>query len=347
MQSSFPFKYAHDSRQGMSMVQVPECLNGANGKTAKAVQPPKDVTYTFHNSRGKIPSASASALRTLWLDCYKNPETIAVSACSMDGLTSRLVEEAGFPFVFLSGYSVSSGFGLPDAGYIAFEEMAHMIQSVVRVVNIPIIVDGDTGYGNAMNVRRTVQGFAAAGAAGIMIEDQTWPKRCGHVKGKTVVSREEAFARVQAAVDARDEGQDMFILARTDSYMLGYDEAVFRAQKFVEIGADAVFIEALPDKETMARAIRDVPAPMLANIIEEGLTENLSAKVLAELGFSAVAYPWRVSAAKIKGIRDGLETLKQSLTTGAPPVILHYDELCKAVGFTDYWALEDKYKHSI
>jgi 2-methylisocitrate lyase-like PEP mutase family enzyme len=135
--------------------------------------------------------------------------------------------------------------------------MAQRIQEVYRQVTVPILVDGDTGYGSPLNVRRTVEGFAKAGAAGIMIEDQTWPKRCGHTKGKSVVSRAEAFARVQAAVDARKEGIDILINARADALILGYDEAVLRAKKFVEIGADLVFIEALPDRKSMEMAVKD------------------------------------------------------------------------------------------
>ncbi|KAF4340740.1 methylisocitrate lyase [Fusarium beomiforme] len=133
--------------------------------------------------------------------------------------------------------------------------------------------------------------FAQAGAAGVMIEDQSWPKRCGHTAGKSVVSRIEAYARWQAAVDARKDGQDIWILARTDSLIHGYDEALTRARKAIEIGVDAVFVEALPDRESMARLRKDLDFAMIANIIEGGKIQNLSAKDLAELGYSLVCYP--------------------------------------------------------
>lgn len=167
---------------------------------------------------------------------------------------------------------------------------------------------------------------------------------CGHTKGKSVVSRGEAFARIQAACDARDEGLDIFVLARTDSLILGWEEAITRAKEFVRIGVDAVFIEALPDRDAMTRAVQEVGVPCFANIIEGGKTENLSAKDLAELGFCAVAYPWTLVAAKLKSIRETLEALKKSMAVGAPPQILSYSEVCEGVGFNKYWEREERYK---
>lgn len=161
-----------------------------------------------------------------------------------------------------------------------------------------------------------------------------------------MVSRGEAYARIQAAVDARNEGLDIFVLARTDSLILGWDEAITRAKEFKRIGVDAVFIEALPDKDAMTRAVQEVGIPMFANIIEGGLTENLSAKDLAALGMCAVAYPWRLVAAHLKGVREALESLKQSMTVGAPPPILSYSEVCEGVGFNKYWDREERYKYN-
>ena len=212
-------------------------------------------------------------------------------------------------------------------------------------------------FGLATNPNR----FAHAGAAGVMIEDQTWPKRkcdpdllpdtkintmqgCGHTQGKNVVSREEAYARWQAAVDARNEGLDIWILARTDSLIHGYEEAITRAKKAVEIGVDAVFIEALPDRESMARVRQDLDIPLFANIIEGGKTENLSAKDLGEIGYCAVAYPWTLVAAKLKSIRETLEAIKGSFTVGKPPTILSYSEVCEGVGFNKYYETEKRYE---
>jgi methylisocitrate lyase len=160
---------------------------------------------------------------------------------------------------------------------------------------------------------------------------------CGHTKGKSVVSRGEAFARIKAACDARDEGKDIFVLARTDSLILGWDEAITRAKEFKRLGVDAVFVEALPDREAMKACVQEIGIPTFANIIEGGKTENLSTKDLAELGFCAVAYPWTLVAAKLKSIREALEGLKQSMLTGPPPQILSYAEVCEGVGFNKYW----------
>lgn len=260
----------------------------APGKTGMI----RDVTLTLPNVRGRIPSVQASRLRTMMLDAHRDPSKIMAHVCSYDGLSSRLVEEAGFPMVFLAGYPVASAYGLPDTGYIAMAEMCDKIQEAVRQVSVPVMADGDTGYGSPLNVKRTVESFALAGAAGIMIEDQTWPKRawclrvrppilyspgyswlttvprrlgCGHTKGKSVVSRGEAYARVKAACDARDQGTDIFVLARTDSLIHGWEEAITRAKEFKRLGVDAVFVEALPDKDAMRTCVKETGIPTFAN----------------------------------------------------------------------------------
>ena len=168
---------------------------------------------------------------------------------------------------------------------------------------------------------------------------------CGHTRGKSVVSRSEAYARWQAAVDVRNEGLDIWIMARTDSLIHGYEEALTRARKAIEIGVDSVFVEALPDRESMQRLRRDLDFPVFANIIEGGKTENLSAGELAELGYSAVAYPWTLVAAKLKSIRETLEAIKGSFMEGSPPTALSYSEVCEGVGFNRYYELEERYQY--
>lgn len=160
-----------------------------------------------------------------------------------------------------------------------------------------------------------------------------------------MVSRGEAYARWQAAVDARNEGLDIFILARTDSLILGYEEALTRARKAVEIGVDAVFVEALPDRESMAQLRKDLDVPLFGNIIEGGKTENLSAAELGQLGYSVVCYPWTLVAAKLRSIRETLENLKASLKKGKPPTVLSYEEVCEGVGFNKYYELEKRYQY--
>jgi isocitrate lyase len=152
----------------------------AEETTHQAQSNQSNVTLHLKNVRGRLPSPQASRLRSLWLEAHKDPAKILAFPCSYDGLSSRLIEEAGFPMIFISGFAVSSAHGLPDTGYIAMQEMCDKIQEIARQVTIPILADGDTGYGSPMNVKRTVESFAKAGAAGVMIEDQTWPKRKGH-----------------------------------------------------------------------------------------------------------------------------------------------------------------------
>lgn len=166
---------------------VPYPFKFEHGPSEKSGKPGENenLTLTLPNVRGRIPSLQASRLRSMMLEAAKDPAKILAHCCSYDGLSSRLVEEAGFPMVFLAGYPVSSAYGLPDTGYIAMAEMCDKIQEAVRQVNVPVMADGDTGYGSPMNVKRTVQCYAEAGAAGIMIEDQTWPKRKSSYKPPT------------------------------------------------------------------------------------------------------------------------------------------------------------------
>ncbi|KAJ4156354.1 hypothetical protein NW754_007980 [Fusarium falciforme] len=200
---------------------------------------------------------------------------------------------------------------LPDTGYIALQEVCDKVQDAVRQVSVPDMADGDTAYGSPMNAKRTLESFARAGAAA-----------CGHTKGKSVVSRGEAFICMKAAVDARDEGLDIVIQARTDSYNThGWEEAIYRANKFLEIGVDVVFIEALPDRDTMIRAVKELKGPLCANIIEGGLTENMSAKDLAAIGMVTVAYPWTLVAAHLRSTREAFESLKKSFSIGKPEQI--------------------------
>ncbi|CAN9100916.1 unnamed protein product [Alternaria alternata] len=231
----------------------------------------------------------------MMLEAYRDPSKILAHVCSYNSLSSRLVEEAGFPIIFLAGYPCASSYGLPNTGYIAMAEMCDKIQEAVRQVTVPVIADADTGY----------------------IE-------CGHTKGKAVVSRGEAFARVQAACDAQNKGKDIF------------DEVMTRAREFKRISVNAVFVEALPDRQAISKCVEELDMPVFANIIEGGLTQNLSAKDLANLGFCAVAYPWTLVTAKLKSIRKTLEALKKSITKGAPPMILSYSKVCEGVGFNRY-----------
>ena len=211
---------------------------------------------------------------------------LLVMPCCFDALSARLIEDAGFPLTFMSGFAVSATrLGLPDTGLISYGEMLDQGRNICGAVRIPVLGDGDTGHGNAMNVRRTVEGFAAAGFAAVMIEDQVAPKRCGHTRGKAVVDREEALVRIRAAVDAREAGADILILARTDARAThGLDEAIARAQAFAGQGADILFVEAPADEAEMAAICRQAPGRHMANMLEGGVTPWLAARPVAGTG---------------------------------------------------------------
>jgi 2-methylisocitrate lyase-like PEP mutase family enzyme len=260
---------------------------------------------------------------------------LRVMPCCFDALSAKLVEGAGFELTFMSGFAVSAArLALPDTGLISYGEMVEQGRSICAAVSIPVIGDGDTGYGNPMNVRRTVAGYAAAGFASVMIEDQLAPKRCGHTRGKSVVSREEALARVRAAVDAREQGADLLILARTDARApIGLDEAIWRGRAFADLGADIVFVEAPRSEVEMHRVCREIPAPQLANLVEGGDTPLLPPARLEELGFRIAAYPLTLLSAAARAMQDALA----SLARGEPPErLLGFGELRELVGFDAY-----------
>ena len=262
--------------------------------------------------------------------------------CCYDALSARLIERAGFTLSFMSGFAVSAvRLGLPDTGLISYGEMIDQGRSICACVSMPIIGDGDTGYGNPVNVKRTVRGYAAAGFAAIMIEDQEWPKRCGHTRGKRVVARGEAVARVRAAVDAREEGAGILILARTDALATdGLEEALWRARAFSDVGADMLFVEAPTSHEQMETIISRAPGYHLANMLEDGQTPLLTDGELASMGFKLVAHPFAVLGASIFAMKKALAELKRG---GTPADRISFKELREEVGFEDYYREEARY----
>lgn len=262
--------------------------------------------------------------------------------CCYDALSARLIERAGFPLSFMSGFAVSAvRLGLPDTGLISYSEMLDQGRNLCAAVSMPVIGDGDTGYGNAVNVKRTVRGYASAGFAAIMIEDQVWPKRCGHTSGKSVVSRGEAVARIRAAVDAREEGADILILARTDALGThGLDEALWRARAFTDAGADMLFVEAPRTENEMETICREAPGHHLANMLEDGASPFLSDDALEGMGYKLVAHPFALLGSSIAAMKKALETLKSGRI---PTDRVSFDELKRDVGFDDYYREEERY----
>ena len=262
--------------------------------------------------------------------------------CCYDALSARLIERAGFVLSFMSGFAVSAvRLGLPDTGLISYGEMLDQGRNICARVSMPIIGDGDTGYGNPVNVKRTVRGYAAAGFAAIMIEDQEWPKRCGHTRGKSVVARAQAVARVRAAVDAREEGAGILILARTDALATdGLEEALWRARAFSDVGADMLFVEAPTSREQMETIITRAPGHHLANMLEDGKTPLLTDGELASMGFKLVAHPFAVLGASIFAMKKALAELKRGGTSADR---ISFKELREEVGFDDYYREEARY----
>ena len=228
---------------------------------------------------------------------------------------------------------------------MSYAEVVDSARNICDVTSIPLIGDGDTGYGNAMNVRRTVRGFARAGCAAVMIEDQLAPKRCGHTPGKEVVARDEAFDRIKAAVDARAD-DDIVILARTDArHDLGLSEAIDRAAKFYELGADILFVEAPKNVEEMRQVCTDLPGAKMANIVEGGETPDLSHAELHDIGYKIAAYPLTLMSAAMQAMSQTLQTLAEDKPRG--PHLMDFIELRQKIGFDQYYKASSKYRSSV
>jgi 2-methylisocitrate lyase-like PEP mutase family enzyme len=264
-----------------------------------------------------------------------------------DALSAKLVAASGFKVTFMSGFAVSAArLGLPDTGLISFSEMLDSVRGCVSGAGtIPLIADGDTGYGNALNVQRTVVEYARAGAAAVMIEDQVSPKKCGHTRGKQVISRDEARMKIRAAVDARRETDaDILILARTDARAVhGFDEALNRCRDFEAEGADIIFFEA-PETETeMRRFCEAVQKPCMANMVPGGKTPILPPHELQSIGYKLALYPVVLMSSAITAMQAALAALKPEGKAPLPPSI-SFAELQQLVGFPDYWQRETRYK---
>ncbi|MEM7410576.1 MAG: isocitrate lyase/PEP mutase family protein [Myxococcota bacterium] len=261
--------------------------------------------------------------------------------CCYDAHTARLIERAGFPLTFMSGFAVAAARGFPDTGLLSYGEMQDQGRQICSAVSFPVIGDADTGYGNPMNVRRTVAGYAAAGFACAMIEDQRAPKRCGHTRGKQVVERDEALSRVRAAVDARDAGADVLIMARTDARAThGLDEALWRAQAFADLGVDLLFVEAPTSEAEMERVCGATSVPQMANMVEGGDTPILPPNRLESLGYRIAAYPLTLLSAATRAMQQALAALGDGTQVEG---LLPFAELREIVGFDAYEAEQARY----
>jgi 2-methylisocitrate lyase-like PEP mutase family enzyme len=245
-------------------------------------------------------------------------DDVVIAPGCYDALTALLIEQAGFGCAYLGGASVAfSRLGRPDIGLTTMSEMADTVSNICERVAIPLIVDADNGFGNALNVRRTVRAYERAGAAAIQLEDQTLPKRCGHLPGKSLISRAEMLGKIRAAQDAR-EHDDTLIIARTDAIsVIGLDEALQRGAAYLEAGADVLFVESPRDREELARIGAEFGAqiPLLANMVEGGKTPILPAPELRELGFRLVIFPGAMVRVLSRAAQEYLEVLRRDGST--------------------------------
>jgi 2-methylisocitrate lyase-like PEP mutase family enzyme len=283
-------------------------------------------------------AARTEALRAL----LARPGILVMPGCH-DALSARLAEAAGFPSTFMSGFAVSATrLGLPDTGLISFGELLEQGRNICGAVSFPVFGDADTGFGNALNIQRTVRSYAQAGFACLMLEDQVSPKRCGHTQGKAVVGRDEAALRIRAAVDAREQGADILVMARTDARAThGLDEAIARCRLFRELGADITFLEAPESIEEMRRYCAEVEGPKMANLIEHGKTPLLAPAELEAMGYKIAVYPLTALNASIRAMQEAFAALAQG---ERPSGLMDFEALKAAVGFPEYYAQEARYR---
>ncbi len=270
--------------------------------------------------------------------------TLAVGV--WDALSAMLAERAGFELLFVSGFAVAgTQLGEPDFGLLTQTEMLETARRVVRAVRVPVIVDGDTGHGGPLNVQRLVRELVAIGAAGMLLEDQVWPKRCGHMRGKEVIPAGEHAQKIRAAVEARGAAR-FTILGRTDARApLGLDEAIRRGRLYREAGADWIFVEAPLSRDELARIGREVPGPLMANMVEGGKTPILPLAELRELGFEYVVYPLTglLSAARALE-RAFAELAKNGIAPDETKTKLGFDEFTTLVGLDAKYAAAERFK---
>lgn len=262
-----------------------------------------------------------------------------------DCISAKVAERAGFPAAFISGAAVTASIlGYPDVGLQTMPEILGQAKNMARCVDIPLLLDVDTGFGNALNVMRTVRESETAGLAGIFFEDQTFPKRCGHFEGKKVIPIEEMVVKVMAAAEARSSS-DFVIIARTDARALfGIDNAIERAQAYVEAGADMIFVEAMLSEDEMRKVTRAIKVPLQANLNESSKTPMLPAQTLHEMGFKLISYSGLLQRTAVRGMLNVLEVLKKegSTLSAYPSQICSLVERSELLGLQQFYELEER-----
>ena len=283
-------------------------------------------------------------LRQVFKQFLKRDKLLVAPGC-FDGLSARLVEEAGFEAAYFSGGAVARSMGLPDIGLVTMSEVIERAAQVVSAVKIPVIADADTGYGNAINLVRTVREYERVGVAAIHIEDQITPKRCGHLDGKEVISLPEMIKKLEAALASRAD-PNFCIIARTDARGVhGLDDAISRARAFAQLGVDAVFVEAPQSESELEQIPRALPnIPLLVNVFKGGKTPMLPVERLEKMGYRIAIYPSETQRAAIYAMRQALSLLKREGTTEAmDEALTTFKERDTIVGLDDWQELERKF----
>jgi 2-methylisocitrate lyase-like PEP mutase family enzyme len=271
---------------------------------------------------------------------------VKLSVGVWDALSAKLAERAGFELLFLSGFAVAgTQLGEPDFGLLTQTETLQMARRIVEAVRTPLIVDGDTGHGGPLNVQRLVRELVGLGAAGVLLEDQVWPKRCGHMRDKQVIPAEEHVQKLRAAVDARGKAQ-LQILGRTDARgPLGLDEAIRRGRLYREAGADIIFVEAPTSRDELARIGREVPGPLMANMVEGGVTPILPLDELQALGFEYVVYPLTGLLGAARALERAFRELASKGTSkNDDEARMSFEEFTSLVGLPEKYAASERYK---
>jgi methylisocitrate lyase len=277
-------------------------------------------------------------------EILQEPE-ILIAPGAHNAFTARIIEQTGFKAVYLTGSGASMDLlGMPDLGFLTMTEMVVHAGNIVQATRLPVIADADTGYGNALNVMRTIREYERTGVAGVHIEDQVTPKRCGHFAGKEVISREEMIGKIEAALDARRD-PDFLIIARTDARaVLGLEEAIERGKAYRQAGADMIFVDAPESVEELRVISRSIPGPLMVNLSEGGKTPLISARELQEMGYHLVIYPRSAAGAAAKAIQELLAALKKEGTTkNFLDRIVSFEERNQITGLAHYQELEKKY----
>ena len=282
--------------------------------------------------------------RQILRQLLKRNKLLVAPGC-FDGLSARLVQETGFEAAYLSGGAVARSMGIPDIGLVTMSEAVERAAQVVAAITIPVIADADTGYGNAVNLVRSVREFERVGVAAIHIEDQITPKRCGHLDGKEVISLAEMEKKLEAALATRTDA-DFCIIARTDARGVnGFDDAIERAREFAKLGVDAIFVEAPQSEAELAEIPQRIPdVPLLVNVFKGGKTPMLPMERLEKMGYRIAIYPSETQRAAIYAMRLALSTLKKEGTTEPmDDALTTFKERDKIVGLDDWQSIEKRY----